>query len=55
MQGAGRSVKRSFRDEEWVGREGFIKEVKSVGLGEQLSVQIETTGESRTTPLVLGN
>lgn len=35
MQGAGRSVKRSFRDEEWVGRERFIKEVESVGLGEQ--------------------
>lgn len=55
MRGTGRPVKGSFRGEAWVGTQGFVREVKSIELGEQLSVETEKTGWSRVTPKFLGN
>lgn len=46
---------RSCGDEEGIGRWGFITEVKSRGLGDQPSVEIEKMGQSRLTSTCQGN
>lgn len=45
----GDQLKEKCRDKEWMDGGRFIQEVKSVVLGDQLSVEIEKTGQSRMT------
>lgn len=49
------SQERSQRDGKGVGRQGFITEVKPMGLGDQLSVEIEKMGQSRLASTCQGN